>query len=473
MATPYLVITDGITTITFLNSTTLTNYFIESGSWTPNIAGKRRSPFGGVSPYEDVEEEINVRVRGSSASDCYSKVAALSGLLNQAEGWNEEENNSPVLIKFAPNGSTVASDTAPLQAVILGRAEGDETNAVTLVPEWDQAAYAFVLPVRVRFMRRGVWVLGGTLTPIVSTAVTSSARTSVNFGSTAQVRSPVSVSIGTFARDTTLTSFPSSYFIAASVSHTGAVFPISIIEAETMTATGFTSVADSANSASGGNVLRYTPAGTAYATTNTENIFVAEYQYLAFFATLRNNSASATFQVKVQRLNSFPTETVLETSPVLIDNSSTQPRVVLLGLATQNLVGSTATPRSYRIAVAASTTSGSPTLDIDVITVVGWNRPDDVSIIAIHGFAFDAVNTSIVIDDATTEHITPKVYTTDASGSFIFPGYAGNPYITHRQGVMHFALLATQSQYWRIVNTSGAKTFTYTATRQVGYLTPQ
>lgn len=159
MTTPYLALTDGTTTVEILNGTADTSYILESGNWTPSIAGRNVSTFGGK-PYSDVTEEMTLSIRGSNAADCYSKLATLTRLLDQADAWYRGANVDAVTIQYAPLNATVATAIAPMYAVILGRAgNSDETAAVTLSNELDEAGlYSVIKNVRVRFRRRGLWL---------------------------------------------------------------------------------------------------------------------------------------------------------------------------------------------------------------------------------------------------------------------------------------------------------------------------
>lgn len=166
MTTPYLAITDGVTTCVFLNGNVPQTYFIASGEWTPAVAGRRRNLLGGVGPWEDVEEEINCIIRGASPSDVYASAEALYRLLDQAERMvageitdpeHDAVTTNPVVIQWAPLGSAVASDTAPLSALVLGRADNDGA-ALNLTPQWDSVGYTYQIPVRIRLRRRGQWL---------------------------------------------------------------------------------------------------------------------------------------------------------------------------------------------------------------------------------------------------------------------------------------------------------------------------
>src|SRR3990167_7178655 len=142
--------------------------------------------------------------------------------------------------------------------------------------------------------------------------------------------SPLKVVIDNLAPGAALAMKDSFVFVARNKAGTSDVAGsyIQSHAASTMTATGWTAVADAAQNPIGGtNVLRYTPTGTAFvvsgALTLTTPLTVSKRIYV--YATLRNNNATRTFQVYVEFTSLGGTKT-LTTQIVDIDASSTTPR---------------------------------------------------------------------------------------------------------------------------------------------------
>src|SRR3990172_8696486 len=128
------------------------------GSWAPRIAGLRRSTLGGRSPYAEVVEEFDLHITGTSAANALANLATLGTLLDNAERWWRGENRAQVTLRYSPEGATVSSTTDPLEAVVLGRATGDQSAGVTLPVVFNEfVPQQWVIRARVRFVRRGLW----------------------------------------------------------------------------------------------------------------------------------------------------------------------------------------------------------------------------------------------------------------------------------------------------------------------------
>ena len=79
---PYLVITDGTTTVTLLDgSNGATNFPLKRDGWAPAIAGLRTSPLAGQTPYEDVTEQMLIEINGSTAANALANLVTLRKLL--------------------------------------------------------------------------------------------------------------------------------------------------------------------------------------------------------------------------------------------------------------------------------------------------------------------------------------------------------------------------------------------------------
>src|SRR6266536_4943306 len=114
-AFPYLVITDGTDTVTIQDGAGgLTSYALVADTWAPATATRRVSALGGQLSYTDIAEELELTIRGADTATAYDNLQKLTRLLDKADRWSGDENVSPVLIKFAPQGSTVASTSQPL-----------------------------------------------------------------------------------------------------------------------------------------------------------------------------------------------------------------------------------------------------------------------------------------------------------------------------------------------------------------------
>ena len=260
-ANPYLVFTDGTTTVTVQDgSGGATNYPLVRRGWAPAIAGLRASPLAGQTPYDDVTEQMTIEVNGPTAANALANLATLMKLLEQAARWYRGENETAVLVKFAPHGSTVSSTAAPLQAAILGGAAGPSDPGLRLTPEWDEVGRNYVIRnVVVSFTRRGLWL--HTTTEANSPAAANNGEL-VTFTLTARdVKCPTKLAFTNFAQGWGAGERFSAPFVLVGDAVGGSA-PIAIVNAEGGTATAYTSVNPSLN-ARNTNVLRFTPTNTS------------------------------------------------------------------------------------------------------------------------------------------------------------------------------------------------------------------
>ena len=422
----------------------LTNYPPVRGRWAPAIAGIRTSPLGGRGPYADVEEDLSCNIRDSTAALCWSRLDTLARLLDKAERWwLRNEQISPVVLKYAPQGSTIHSTASPMQAIVLGRVGSDELNGIDLPSNANDAGMLFeIYGIKVACMRRGGWT--GANESV--TAGTSGQATviPITYASTHPVSSPVSLHWLGFGTTTTPI-LRAGYSVIGSSAN-----DIQVFEAETGTAANFTSVADAANTARGGSVLRYTPVATTAALTGAYTITGSINGPVAIIAAVRNNSGTTTFQISA---NMYGLGVLSSTPPLLIDTSTLNPRLVNLGTV------QTVSAISLGLSVTASAASG--TLDIDYFILVNL-RDETVNIVAWDEFTLATVlagTVTLEMDfnfNPTADH-NPAVAAQNGAGSIAAPlTYRGAlPY--QSSGINLYALWAsTNGESWRFTNATPA-----------------
>ena len=382
-ANPYLVLTDGTTTVTFQDGSGGTpNWPLLNDGWTPAIAPLRRSPFGGQGPYEDVVEELTIEIRGATASAAYANLATLARLLDQAEQWAAGAPVAAVVFKNAPTGATVSSTAAPMQAVCLGRAPGDESASIALPATYDEVGYNFVItPVRVRFWRRGLWLHGSQSAASSSTdngnIATVTLPAAVNTASPTQIEiDNVIVKIANYTRYVLLVVAESTNYLR-------------VLTAESMASGPFTSVADTANFARESNVLRYTPTDTSIKTAAAISLGGA-VRRAAVFMSIRNNSSTASYKIRAELgVGGTPEFTGPWT---LVPAAASKPLWYFCGM-----IASDQPFQNARISAQASSVSAS--LDIDSIAVVDIQEGNA----AVLAFAENG-NTSVILSDVLLRH---------------------------------------------------------------------
>lgn len=469
-AYPYLVITDGTTTITVQDgSGGATNYPLVRDGWAPAIAGLRASPLGGVSPYEDVAETMLIEVNGSTAANALANLATLQRVLEQAARWFRGEAVAAVLVKFAPHGSTISSSAAPLQAAILGGAAGPMDPGLRLSPRWDELGRNYVIPnVVLAFNRRGLWLLAEETSP--TDTENNGEIAQVTFAAGAQnVLSPTKVKLTNFGYyKSTGTRYHGGFLI---VGDAAGGDPMAIGNAETGTASGFTSVTPSGSTnPRNTNVLRYTPASTSPALSGSimNPLFPGNPQLAGVFINVRP-STTVSFNVRARLDSDLENQ---YTPLVLIPAVSTQyPRWVFLGLVPiDNGVNFT------YLEVTASAASSS--LDIDTVVVIDALN---TQVIALIGPGDSDTNgtagtTTLQADHALLDFPMPSV-----AGTTRAVPYGGDPVIMTKAAVVDMLLLVTgggtgaNGDEYRQANSGSDAVLSnvWTLYRRPAYLVPQ
>jgi hypothetical protein len=451
-AFPYLAIMDssGAPSVVLADGAGgATNAPIIRWGWNPGVPAFNDSPLG--PRYVDVVEGFTLNVRGADAAAAMANAQTLAQLLIQAERWRNGAVVNPVIIKFAPQGSTIASTAAPYQALVLGRARGDASALVLGQRFPDVGMLKEILGSKIALLRQGAW-LGADETPAASASGANPTIHNVTLTSNLNA-SPLVMSLGGFSGNA---AFPSSCLLVGS--------GISIAEAEAATAAGFTSVADAANNARGGSVLRYTPVSTAFAATAV--ISTQSWQRIAIYAAIRNNSAAATFQMYATGTYGV---TVVQTPITSIDASTVQPRIVYLG----TLYAPPSAFQDIRLHVEAATTTGPPTLDIDYIALL---KIDDEFGYALAldplTFTFAGAH-SIVVDHRLLTQLTPDVRSSAAvGGQFYRFTYHGPARMYFAGTTIQATWLATNGASWRYTQAGVVVSTSLTVTRSNAYVTP-
>jgi len=452
--------TDGTDTVTLMDGAGGTpNWPLADKGWGPAIAGVRTSPLGGRGPYADVKEALQCNIIGATASAAYANLDTLTRLLDKAERWwLRGESISPVLLKYAPQGSTIHdSVTTPMRAVVLGRSGTYELNGVGLPEDVSDAGMLFeIYGVKILCLRRGAWTGANDTTGASAAAANPTVMTRA-FSVTHPIPSPVDITIGGFNGTTTPTIQPGFLVVGSQVTD------IQILEAEAGASGAFTSVADPAANARGGNVLRYTPAGTTAVTSAALSLTLVGGQ-CAVIAALRNNHATTSYIVQAN-LSGFGLTT--STPPYLVDNSTFNPRLVLLGVTGSNAANA--------VTITATASAAAGTLDIDYIIVVNL-RDETVAILAHDAVSLAGVGAggaSLAFDFNPLSDQNPRVFVSGSSGNVPLTYRGPMPLLT--SGINLYCLwTATNVTSWRFTTTAPAVlSVTLNATRYRSYLSPQ
>lgn len=401
----------------------------------------------GGSVYMDVEERMPLGVRGSTVDEVLANLATLSEVLDYANRWRNGEDVTPTRIYYRPNMST-ASDA--LLAVVT------EFLGITLPSDFDlidmprDGGY-FLLPVMVNFRRRGSW-LEGTETQTAASAAEYPVVQSVTFADDTAVASPCDINMimstaggGVDTLSITLGTDDTILIVTNSTSR------LSHVEAESMTATGWTSVADGANNASSTNVLRYTPSATTESISGIASMGLTSTHKAALFFHARNNSGTTTFTVQMEANTSLRSKS--RTRPVLID-ANAGPRWYFAGFLSGGVNISLST-----VAFAVTASAASGTLDIDDFVALSVDD-DDYRIIGVNTTGLESTSDdpyTLQVEHLLNSRITSRVSFDESTLGINIPvPSSGNSLVELSGDTVAAILLASDGTDWRIEDSAAA-----------------
>lgn len=489
-AYPYLAITDGTTSVVIQDGLGgVTNYPLTRGTWAPTSAGLRPDAQAGQSPYSDAVEELRIAIRGATPAAAMTNYRTLVSLLEQAERWANYEPVAPVLLYWAPQGSNVATAAQPYKCVVLGRAAGDETQGTTLSAKFaDVGMLSEISDVRVKVKRRGLWIAPPDLA-VTSSSVAIPGPWTASGMSAHNTASPALVSLSSIPVGSD-TMFPSLGTPAYLIS-TDASSKITFKNANAQTATGWTSVNDSANLPKAGtNVLRYTPTATNTWQRSGASTITTTYRRMGVFATVRNAAPSSVGDFALRagvRLRSTAGLTFDATyaAPVILPAGNAGfATPVFLGTFTTGDAG--ASTLELILEARVNFTTGTPTLDIDQIVLVDLGYPTQVASVPgaqlTSTTIFSAGTVSLVFDARPLTDLLPLAAIRQSSPALDL-AFVGQddvaPWITSTSLVS--VLLAcggptsALGARWRYTNAAGssALSMTLNVTRSRGYVNPE
>lgn len=448
----YLVLTDGTTTVTIADGSggsVSGNYRLVDESWSPAVAGLRRSQLGGVGPYEDVAESMDIAVSGSSVAACFSYISTLTNLINQSEQWYRGDNVSPVLIKYSPRGGTVSSATSPLQAAIIGRA-GD--SLVTLPPTMDDGN-SFKAGVRLSFVRRGLWLHNENSG---SAAIANGAVATVPITATT-ILSPTNILVDNVDNGLAVVY---GFAVANSAS------AIRVISPDTLTATRYTTIASTYGT--GGSVLQYAPNSTTETASGiTATGIPANCTRIGAMLNIAGSPNGTSYSIRLQYFgDSSVVYPYAYTAPTVYTSSNDAQWISLGQISIKQR------PGGVRFQITASASGGSVLLD----SLVLFDLSDPGT------YQFNTLyNSSTKIDATISNNHNPLAYvssfvTSVGSAGYYFPATAiGDTSVHTYSGSAYCLLMANDvnaTAYGFRQGGSVGTSNTWTVTRKNGYITP-
>lgn len=485
----YLALTDGTTTCTLSDGANgSTNYPPQSGGWAPNVAALNQSLLGGRGLYTDVVEEITINVRDTTAALCYGRLDTLARLLDQADHWwLRTETVSPVLLKYAPQGSTIASTAAPLAALVLGRVAGDTTGATQLPPSFDSAGNQFVTyGVTIKILRRGQWI-GASESASAAAAANPSVLT-ITMPSTANLASPLEIDFTGFTSSagTGTVDIPSGFLFV------GANNSFSLQQAEAGGTGGlaagatYVSTADATARASGGNVGRLNhnlaTIGAESAISFTLPAAFLNSTRIGVYVTYRNNAAIS-WTLRAEGFLTVASSASPNYTPITnIAAAAGNPTAIYLGAIANRRGFDTVRLRAATVAGA-----GTPTIDFDTILIVDLSS-GQTHVVSQQGMpttaigaSFASKNVQIAVSNSPNTLRDPETRLDVLTTAAVLPITPLGDTALNGKGLTLQAiwyathLYAGATPYWTTQNNAGSAILNIgaTITRQLAYLSPQ
>lgn len=458
----YAIITDGTDTFALADGT-VSNSTSDATvkSWSPAVANLRSNALGGVGEFDDVVEDISIDIMASTAAGVWTAFAKLKRLLDRADAWRRSNGASgaAVLFKWSPIGGTTSSTGSPLQAPILARAEGDQTQFFRIPSDFPRSGNRYILKgVQLRFLRRGIWQ--HTTQSATHNTVTNGDLATLTFSAGQSVACPTKVDLSSFVPATLF--YSGGYILFSEIAN-----GISIVNAENMATGAYTSVSGSSQQARNTNVLRYTPGsasevaagGTSFSPPSTARNFLV-YANMA-----TNATGGVSYRVRAAIAG---TNQQRYTNYVVVENSAewlnSDAKWYCLGHV--SIDEPAAGINLFITASAASAFS----LDIDTLVILDVTNPAKVVSLP-NTSEYLATPQTLSIDHRALTHPSPKV-------TFNSVGYTAydSAYLSTSATVIYGIALLTGADTGKSIfrhSTSGAvRTHNWTATRTISYVTP-
>lgn len=454
-----LKITDGTTTVDFVSSTS--GYSVTS--WNPAVARRRRNMLGGRGPYEDVDEEMEITVRGT---DALTKLSSLQALLDQADRWYRGEPVNAVLLHYKPE-----STSGELKAAIVGPSDRE---FIELPPNFpDAPAYDYVDPVVLRFRRVGLWT-GSTSAISVGFGIGSQQpiTQAAAANMTVAIETPILFRLDD-APQGDYTTRETTLLVSSADTTADAAKRIVVLNATVLgSSVPYSTAVETAYKAEGNAILRFTtPAGTGFIETPgytiTSSTAAQTARRWGIYFNYRNNSTSGAFQVGAS-LNYY------NSAIYSIPAGTSNPQWAYLGS-----VSIEDGLRRLHLRIRGNTSSA--TLDINNIVLQAQDYTTD------HAVTLGSVNGSFVA--YTSVSVEPRLLTNpqaivnravDDQSDKRPAAFAGNPFFTFRGAAIAAVWLSkgnatgTYPTFWRATDTAGTlMAISFAAIGDKVHLTPE
>lgn len=479
----YIKFTDATTTITFFDGAGgLTDYRIMS--WAPAVPALMQGAQGRPMTHRLVLEQMELCIKGTTTDACIANILAFKELLDKSvRWWRGEQNVAALTIEYSPKGSTLSSTTQPMKAAITGPASTTD-GFLTLPPNWELQAGATkqVEGIQLRFLHRPWLHAKSPAQSNASSATNHNEIASITLSPSVPQVSPAQLQISTFATSGAgnLAGFPKGYVLVAPSS---SYFQLQEAEAMSGGIGGFSSAVVS--TARGGNVLRYSPPGTAESfSLNNMTINLPSWcRHFAVFANLQSDGNVArtwSLRFRTHYYAATSSDSGWIYSPYYYYQYPTITGAP--GPIEQKLLCIMSRPSDRytigQLLIGCDSISSGPQLDIDTLTLMAL-QDERTSIYEYAGLSASnllgsSVNYRAIFDHQflTKPDARAGIETTGGANFSPFPVSYYDPTI-YVQGASAAVLWLANANGWRVHNSSGTLTTpTYTLITHPAYSIP-
>lgn len=332
--------------------------------WVPRVARRRSSELGGRSVFEDVQETIPIRISGSTEAEALAKLARIASALDRVAQFAQGNEIAPWVIEYQPEGSTLS---APVQALIVDTAAAGQ-DLIQLPVTFNKYIRAYEInPVYVPLTRRGLWL--GEIQAAKDNGAENPSVITVDLIESLPVPGPTQIKLTAIEASTPL--IDDAYILFTDIPpESAAGFNFAVYDYADMSSTEFAAEADT-DDAIGGFVMQI-DAATDQTGTITVSVG-AERKQLYIFVAVRNNHATTTWKMRAVSGGYQALATRWHT----IDASTTNPRIVALGLLSSNIASHSTIDLEFVTAGSVGT--------LDIGHVVVFPRAPNSQVIAIIG----------------------------------------------------------------------------------------
>lgn len=438
-----------------------TNYQLLVESWSPAIAGEKVGEMGGR-PYNRVTESIRLLVTGTSQANALENVEKLVRLLKLAEQWRYSKARGvggPTLLKLEIQGSSEGT----WSSLVLGRVDPGRNYTIMPVSFSERLTIYKIEGVMLELLREGEW-LGAISAPLDVATGASGDKLTIEYAANWPIPGPLLPQIvdigGVNAPD-----LQESYLFLAYDEG-----DIQILEAEDASGGGTVTDEDSNNArgTAGANALQLEGDLEYQSITFSFPASAIQHKSVAVYAMLRNDGdAEWRFYLETTR-NGIANDESRVTS---VDTSSSDPRPHFFGSVESAMEWHDGLTLYY----AVNSVSGTPTLTIDYLVLIGLDNPVNRVIHLIPQAGMSNI-TDFTINPRQLTGMSPQIVAYNSSSQqFAIPWDSGDAYCLSSGDKVTALWMAASGDKWRWSQTGGTliSNLSFSAQRQRCVLIPR